>query len=213
MLQRIRDSLQGQKWLAYTVLGALALVFAVWGAYGIVDVSFGPGNHALKVNGETVAAKEVQDAWLRQQPELQQRFGGEIPDAEKARLQDQLMEAFARRELVAERTREFGYRVSDAQIHEAIRSEPAFQIDGKYSADVAKARLASAGITIEAFEADLRRSLRGAVLQNAIRISDFATPSEIEQFAALHHERAHAVQQIGAQVRQHELPRRLGGGP
>jgi peptidyl-prolyl cis-trans isomerase D len=90
-----------------------------------------------------------------------------------------------RRELVTERTRDFGYRVSEAQIHEAIRNEPAFQVDGKYSPDVAKARLASAGITIEAFEADLRRSLQGALLQNAIRISDFATPRELEQFAAL----------------------------
>src|SRR5882762_9152735 len=39
MLQRIGDSLKGQKWLAYLVLGALALVFAAWGAYGVVNLS------------------------------------------------------------------------------------------------------------------------------------------------------------------------------
>jgi hypothetical protein len=79
MLQRIRDSLQGQKWLAYLILGALALVFAAWGAFGIVDLGFGPGNHAAKVNGDTVSLKEVREAWMQQQAQWQQRFGGELP--------------------------------------------------------------------------------------------------------------------------------------
>ncbi len=46
MLQRIRDGLQSQKWLTYVVIGALILVFAAWGAYGIVDLSIGAGNYA-----------------------------------------------------------------------------------------------------------------------------------------------------------------------
>ena len=46
MLQRIGDSLKGQRWLAYLVLGALALVFGVWGAYGIVDLDFSGGSYA-----------------------------------------------------------------------------------------------------------------------------------------------------------------------
>src|SRR5687767_9077432 len=96
MLQRIGDSLKGQKWLAYVVLGALALVFAAWGAYGIVDISFGPGAHAAKVNGETISTEAVREAWMQQQPLWQQRYGGEIPEDQKARLQDQLLELMVR---------------------------------------------------------------------------------------------------------------------
>src|SRR5688500_8771312 len=111
MLQRLGDSLKGQKWLAYTVLGALALVFAAWGAYGIVDVSFGPGSYAAKVNGAKISAEEVRDAWMREQPEWQQRYGGEIPQDEQKRLQDRLLEGMVRSSLLTERTHELGYRV------------------------------------------------------------------------------------------------------
>ena len=53
MLQKIGDKLKGQRWLATIVLGLLALIFAVWGAYGVVNISFGPPDYGLKVNGET----------------------------------------------------------------------------------------------------------------------------------------------------------------
>jgi hypothetical protein len=62
MLQRIRDSLQSQKWITYVVIGALILVFAAWGAYGIVDLSIGPPRYAAKANGEKIELKEVQEA-------------------------------------------------------------------------------------------------------------------------------------------------------
>ena len=63
MLQNIGDTIKSQKWLGYGMLAALAVVFALWGAYGIVDLSFGPGGYAAKVNGETIAAEEVNRAW------------------------------------------------------------------------------------------------------------------------------------------------------
>lgn len=188
MLQRIRDGLQGQRWLAYTMLGALALVFAAWGAYGIVDISFGPGAHAVKVNGTTISTEEVRDAWMQQQPQWQQQFGGEIPEDQKARLQDELLEAFVRNTLLAERTRELGYRVSPEQLQTAIRNVPAFQLDGKYSPDVAKSRLAQAGISAQAFEADMRLDLQRAQVRNAIRLSEFVTPRELDRIFALENE-------------------------
>jgi peptidyl-prolyl cis-trans isomerase D len=188
MLQRIRDSLQGQKWLAYVILGALALVFAAWGAYGIVDLGFGPGNHAAKVNGDSVSLEEVREAWMQQQAQWQQRFGGELPEAQKTLLQNELLEAFVRNTLLNQKTKDLGYRVSDTQVHKAVESEPAFQIDGKYSPEVAKSALAQAGISPLAYEADLRSALQRAEVQNAIRASNFLTPKEFERLNALQNE-------------------------
>ena len=188
MLQKIRDSLQGQKWLAYTVLGALALVFAAWGAFGIVDLGFGPGKHAAKVNGEQIPIEEVREAWTQQQAQWAQRFGGELPEAQKSLLKNELMEAFVRNTLLNQRTRELGYRVTDAQLLKAREAEPAFQIDGKYSAEVAKSALAQAGITPVAYEADLRSALQRAEVQQAIRSSNFLTPKEFERVNALQNE-------------------------
>jgi peptidyl-prolyl cis-trans isomerase D len=185
MLQRIRDSLQAQRWLAYVVLGALALVFAAWGAYGIVDLQIGAGNYAAKVEGEKVSVEEVREAWQQQQAQWESRIGGDLPAPLKTQLQDQLLESLVRTTLLTQRTRDMGYRVSDTQVHQALRSEPAFQIDGKYSAEAAKSRLAQAGIPLQAFEADLRRSLQRGQLQNSIRVSDFMTPRELGRLRAL----------------------------
>ena len=49
MLQQIGDALKGRtghKWITYAVLGALSMVFAAWGAYGIVTLSVGNANSA-----------------------------------------------------------------------------------------------------------------------------------------------------------------------
>ena len=79
MLQKIRDSLQSQRWLAILVLGALALVFAAWGAYGIVNINVGVGNYAAKVGSEKLSLEEVREDWMRQQSRWQQRFGNYLP--------------------------------------------------------------------------------------------------------------------------------------
>src|SRR5256884_9816092 len=93
MLQRIGDALKGQKWLAYLVLGALAVVFAAWGAYGVVNLSFGGSNYAAEANGSKISLEEAREAWLRQQTQWQPRLGGaRIPAPLRGKLQDQVLE-------------------------------------------------------------------------------------------------------------------------
>jgi peptidyl-prolyl cis-trans isomerase D len=188
MLQRIRDGLQSQKWLAYVVLGALALVFAAWGAYGIVNLSVGGGNYAAEAGGQKVSIEDARNAWLQQQTQWQQRFGGEIPDVQKVRLQDEVLESLIRNALLTQRSHDLGYRISEDDVRAAIRNEPAFQMEGKFSPEIAKARLAQAGISLPAFESELRSALQRAQLQNGIRMSDFLTPRELERRRALENE-------------------------
>ena len=188
MLQSIRDGLQSRKWLMYTVLGALALVFAAWGAYGIVSFNAGGSSYAAEADGQKVSIESARSAWLNQQTQYQQRLGGEIPPAQKAFLQDRLLEGLIREALLTQRSHELGYRVSENDVRDAIRSEPAFQIDGKYSSEVAKERLAQAGITLSAFESELRGALQRSQIQNGIAISDFQTPTEIQRARALQNE-------------------------
>jgi peptidyl-prolyl cis-trans isomerase D len=188
MLQRIRDSLQSQKWLTYIVLGALVLVFAVWGAYGIVDLSIGAANYAAKANGESISVKYANDQWQRQQMALQQRFGGEIPAELKTQAQNDLLEALVSDALLQAHSRKLGYRVSDAQVHEYIRQIPQFQVDGKYSADAARFALSNFGLTPDEFEGEIRRSLERQQIEGAIRASNFMTPAELKRLQALQSE-------------------------
>ncbi|HEY8510022.1 MAG TPA: SurA N-terminal domain-containing protein, partial [Steroidobacteraceae bacterium] len=189
MLQRIRDSLQGQRWVAYIVLGVLAVVFAAWGAYGIVELNFGGAPYAAKVEGEKIPIERARNAWMQQQAVWIDRLGGnDLPEELKTRLQDQLLEDFVRSTLLKQRADELGYAVTDKQLREAIAREPAFQIDGKYSPEVAKAALARVGLSPAAFEADLRENLQQRQVQSAISISNFLTPYEMQRMTALQEE-------------------------
>jgi peptidyl-prolyl cis-trans isomerase D len=185
MLQQIGDGLKGHKWLTYLVFGALALIFAAWGAYGIANLSFGSSSFVAKVNGTTIPYEDVRSAWQREQSEWQQRFGSDIPVGERSVLQDQLLERQVRTTLMTERANKLGYRVSDAQLAAAVRAEPAFQLDGHYNAEVAKSRLAQAGLTQEQFANDLKGELVRRELQGGLELSQFVTPFELERLQAL----------------------------
>ncbi len=186
MLQRIRDSLQGQRWLAYLVLGALAVVFAAWGAYGIVNLNFGGSNFAAEANGHKISLEEARNVWLRQQSMWQQRLGGgELPAPMRARLQDQVLESLIKRTLLTERSHDLGYRVSNQALLEAVQGEPAFQVDGKYDPQAAKAALAQAGISLDDYTQQLRTDLQQLQLEGGIRASDFLTASELTRLTDL----------------------------
>ena len=185
MLQRIRDNLQSQKWIMYTVIGALILVFAAWGAYGIVDMSLGPPNYAAKANGEKIALKDVQEAWQRQQIMWQRQFGGELPAEMKGRMQDQMLEAMVSDSLLHAHINKLGYRVSEQSVHDQVRQVPQFQLEGKYSPDAARFALQSAGMSEAEFELSLRRDLERRQIEQAITVSDFLTPAEVKRVQAL----------------------------
>jgi peptidyl-prolyl cis-trans isomerase D len=188
MLQKIRDSLQSQRWLAIVVLGALALVFAAWGAYGIVNINVGVGDYAAKVGSEKLSLQEVREDWMRQQSQWQQRYGVEIPPDIKAKVQNSLLESLIRSLAVTQRAYDLGYRVTPAEVQQAIRNEAAFQIDGQYSPQAARMRLAQAGISIAAFEEQTRGMLERMELEGPMQASDFLTSREVEQLRALANE-------------------------
>jgi peptidyl-prolyl cis-trans isomerase D len=186
MLQRIRDSLQSQKWITYVVIGALILVFAAWGAYGIVDLSLGPAQYAAKANGEKIEAKDAQDAWQRQQAALARQFGGtEIPAELKSRMQDQLLEAMISDALLHAHAEKLGYRISPDTVHKEVREMPAFQVEGKFSPEAARYALQNAGLTEEQFEVSLHRELERRQIEQAIAVSNFLTPAEVKRIEAL----------------------------
>ena len=189
MLQRIGDSLHSQRyrWFWYITLGALALVFAAWGAYGAREPERSArSTYAAEADGTKIPLDQARNAWQRQQLMWQQRLGGaEIPPELKDKLQDQTLEKMIETALLDKRTQDLGYRVSQQQMHEAILNEPAFQISGQYSADAAKAALAQAGMSIESFEGQLRTDLRRAQLEGGIRASNFLTPGELARLSDL----------------------------
>ena len=195
MLQNIGDKLKGgsesgqgkggHRWLAYALFGALILVFVAWGPYAAVDLSFNQSSYAVKVNGEKISTAEVNETWQQRLPQLLERAGGTLSEEQRRVEQDRLLESAVGTLAAMQHARKLGFRVSDSQIKSAFEQEPAFQIDGKFSSRAALARLAQAGFTPQAYEADLRRTLLTQQLDGTIASTDFLTPAESKRLLAL----------------------------
>jgi len=188
MLQTIGDLLKGQRWLAFLVLGLLILVFALWGAYGVVDLTFGAPKYALKVNGEEIPAGQVQQAWQERQSQYQQQTKTDIPAAVRTQLQNQLLEQYAHETLLRQRAMESGFRVGDDAVMAAYQAESAFQVDGKFNETAAKGMLAQIGLSPAAYERQLRNSLEVSQVERSMQLGDFLTESEIRRAFALENE-------------------------
>ena len=188
MLQNIGDILKGQRWLAFLVLGLLILVFALWGTYGIVDLTFGAPKYGLKVNGEEVLVSTLQQAWQQRQSQYQQQTKTDIPPAVRIQLQNQLLDEFTRETLMRQRATERGFRVGDEAVIKAYKSEQAFQVDGKFSDIAAKGMLAQVGMSPAAYERQLRNTLQISQLEHSLQLGDFLTDSEVKRAFALENE-------------------------
>ncbi len=185
MLQKLTDTIETHKWVWYTILGVLALVFAAWGAYGIVNLNFSTSTYAAEADGQTISIDQARNAWLQQQSQLQQQFGGNIPASVQKAAQNQVLESLISDALVSARTEKLGYRVGEPELIAAIRAEPAFQADGQYSTEVANYVLAENHLTIDQYEDDERSTLRRRQLLAGIVSSDFVTPVEAARAQAL----------------------------
>jgi len=188
MLQSIRDSLVKRKWLTYVIFGTLAVIFAAWGAYGIVNLSVSGASYAAEAGGQKIPVEEARKAWTRQQSQCQQQYGTEIPAALKEQMQDRLLEAMVRDALITDRSHDLGYRVSRQSVIDSLKSIPAFQVGGEYNAQVARDALANAGISVEAFEGQVRDDMQRQQLLNGIGLSDFVTPHELVRIRTLQNE-------------------------
>src|SRR6202140_45075 len=189
MLQNLGDKLKGRRVMARAVIGPLAVIFALWGAYGVVSMSFGAPDYGLKVNDERISIETLNRAWKQRQAQYQQRLNGaEMTDAQKTLLQQQLVDGYVRQTLLRQRAQQSGYRATDAQVKAAVTGEPAFQLDGKYDPRVARNMLAQIGITEQSYFAERREALQIGQLSEAIELSDFLTPAELDRIYALENE-------------------------
>ncbi|MCC7464007.1 MAG: peptidyl-prolyl cis-trans isomerase [Gammaproteobacteria bacterium] len=188
MLQNIGDKLKSQRWLALLILGPLALIFAVWGAYGIASLDFVGQSYGLKVNGESVPIATLQQAWQQKQSDYAAQLRTEIPEAKKSELQHELVEDYVRSMVLNQTAQARGYRVGDSELRAAIQGEPVFQVDGKFDPAAYRGMLAQIGTSAPAFEAQQRRSMQVGHLSHGLQVSDFMTPGEIKRAIALENE-------------------------
>jgi peptidyl-prolyl cis-trans isomerase D len=179
MLQTIHDKITG--WVAYVILGAIALVFVLWG----INWTLGAPSYAAKVNGSEVSVNEVRQSYQQQLAQMERSSNHALDDAARNDVKRRVLDDYVNSEALVTRADELGYRVSDEELLKAMAQVPAFQVDGKFDQAHAVAVLKSQGRSVAEIEALFRRDVKLRQLDAALSLSSFATQTELKQVRAL----------------------------
>ena len=164
--------------LTYVLFGIIIVVFVV---------SFGPGSKgcgtlghnetwAAQVNDRTISPGEFEQQYA-QLYQLYRRQGAPDMDALlQLRLRQMALEQIVQRELVGQEARKHGILITDDEVANAIRAQPAFQTNGQFDLELYK-RLVAANFGSPAkYEDQLRHDLADqkmmAVLRDTARVSN-----------------------------------------
>ncbi len=188
MLQRIRDGLQGQKWLAWVVLGLIGATFIFWGGSNSFDFSGVSNRNAVEVDGDAVPADEAREQWNETVAQWSQQFGTEIPAEQKLRIQEGILDRLATRKVIEKRLDHSHFRVSDTLVFNDWATRPEFQNEGKFDKNQAALVLRQMNMTEAKFKEDTRIRLMMSQLQQGIGTSFFLTKTEAQRLSKLENE-------------------------
>ena len=176
MLQDIRNSTQGP--VFKVIVGLIVLSFAL---FGIESILLGGSDDAVaEVNGDKIRSIEVQQAVIRQKQRLAQLLGENFDPAmfDDQQLSSQALQGLVSNKLQQQWADRLGLAVSDRQLGAEVAAIPAFQIDGKFSPELYKQSLASAGFTPASFKEALRVDGVVAQLNFGLFNTEFSSPLE-----------------------------------
>ena len=154
MLEALRRGVKGI--FIKILLGLLIVAFAVW---GVADVFRGYGQGALATIGKTeISADAFQQALQTEISNLSRQFGQRLT-VEQARalgIDQRVMSRLAGTAAIDTHARELGLYLSDADIAEAIRTDPGFQGPGGFNRDNFIEILRQNGLTEQRYFAERR---------------------------------------------------------
>ncbi|MFV0477501.1 MAG: SurA N-terminal domain-containing protein [Parahaliea sp.] len=183
MLQDIRKNTQSPA--IKIIVWVIVIAFA---GFGIESILLGGGSSGVaEVNGENISQQEVQQMAMTQKRRLIAMLGDNLDPAllDDAQLESQSIQTIINRRLLAQAADEMKLSISEAELGRIIGAMEAFQIDGKFNAEMYKNRIAEAGFTPAGFKAGLREDLLIGQARSGLVDSEFATPAELELSARI----------------------------
>jgi peptidyl-prolyl cis-trans isomerase D len=183
MLIAIRERAKG--WFAWLLVIAIVIPLAFFGMYSYFS---GPSASELAVvNGTEISADQLNNAYQQQRRQLEQMFGGQLDPAlfDERQLRREALEGLINQALLRSYVRDQGYRVSDSTLAAVIRSEQAFQENGRFSPELYRVLLRNNGLTPQAYEASVRLGETVDQLQGGIFGSAFVADAEVDRLMRL----------------------------
>ncbi len=185
---------RSQSWFTRGVLILLAVTFVFGFGFSITNFGTGesvPQGTAAEVNGEKIPLLEfykARDTFYRQIRQQQ----GELPEGALNFIGITALNQLIDLKLLAQKSRELGFRVTDEELSEVIRSNPAFQVDGQFiGAEAYKNYIEQAlNETVGEFETKYREELLAQKLVNFINSTSKVTDEELVNLYKMQSEKA-----------------------
>ncbi len=178
MMQQIRDSLNGPL-IVGVLLAIIGVPFAFSGIEGYFQSNANPT--VAKVGDTKITQDQVRRAYDQRYRQLQQLLGENFraDQINPQRMRENVLQDMVQDALLRSEARDSGYRASDAALRDYVTVVPAFQDNGKFSAERYRQLLAQNGYTTDSFEALQRDSLivdqlRDVILGSAVVTADEA---------------------------------------
>jgi peptidyl-prolyl cis-trans isomerase D len=166
-------------------------------------------NAVAVVNDQEITVNEFNQGFQNYRRRMQSQLGTAFDPEQfdQAIVRRQFLDRMIDEELLAQVSLDAGLAVSNESLAQAIRSLPAFQVDGEFNTDVYQASLSAQGLTPRQFEADIRASMVLNQFPTAIAASAIATDWELNDYARLQgQERAFKAIVVPAESPEENVP-------
>ncbi len=179
MLSRVRQATQSR--VARLLMGMIPIVFISLGIFSRVR---GPKIvNVATVNGEAIAAREVQRAERRMTSVYRRMYSDGLPLEVRQNLGREALDGLIDQALLAAEAARRGIEVDDAELREHLMQDESLYEDARFSRERYQRALRSAGWTPIEYEAALRAELAAAKSRAAV--ADEVSVSDDEVRAAL----------------------------
>ncbi len=183
MLQSIREKAQG--WIAWVIVILISIPFALWG----IQEYLGAGSATIKasVNDREITEREFEGDYRRFREQLRQQMGAAYrPDLlDDKLLRKEVLASIIKSELIYQQAIGLDLRASDEVLRDLIKSNPAFQVGGRFNQKAYENAARRVGLTTDGYELQMRRLLVSEQLKRAITSSEIVTQTELEEILRL----------------------------
>ena len=187
MLEYFRSNAGGM--LGKVIVGAIVVVFVLWGAQSIVSISTNSGA-PVTVNGIKISENQIQRLTAMQQMRLQQQFGADAASLFGADfIRNSVVQSLIQQQIELSAATKAGLAVSQAAVSKIIYAVPAFQKDGKYDQATFERVTPQYGFTPKDYIDQTKQQIMVDQLKAGISATEFSLDDEISVASKLENQK------------------------
>jgi len=167
--------------LGWFIIGLIIITFALFGLGSYLQDK--SRAYAAVVNDVEITDQELQQAYQQQRYRMEQMMGDAFNPAliDENELKQRALNRLIQEQLLRQAAETESMSVSDQLLAAKVHSIAAFQVDGKFSEQRYKDRLAQQGQAPASFEAVLRQEMQVQQLLAGLSLTVFVTRVELER--------------------------------